>query len=603
MAKGEERGQRASARKLPSDHRPQDEDTPPEWGKHLTRTKDPQDFPPPGLIPLTWHKFRCQKPYESKTFKVPNSRTADSLQSLRALIKITSSQKTMDPIKEPNENKEGKVPLLQEVPECRSNPLSTAPRPSALKPATRKRVASSLGPIPGKGKRSLTMSTVVEEPMDFAGPVGHQSNCNFFGTLCWRCHKSSPFPIFAKNDGSCLYTQGTLELNTSAQGSQEPSPSTQVPGQASLYVKATFGQPRSAQASSEWSFRSSSPPKEDLRCSPSPRGGSRHSKLKKTKSRQVSKEADLKSVPSENGGLKVHHSSKKGGKASTSDKGAIIRHSTSPHGTSSHTASTTTRTRLRHAPYTQEAIKTSPADQECCNSSTDGDSPNGSVTPSSPHVINDVRHPISTKEGFRHSLSVQEGQKPLTSASEGLRAVCPVQWGLIYSPVPKSRKFRHTLSLPADVRSSLSYQRIGETFPYEYGDSICDLSVPGGHRHSRSMSNNLKWIPRHKGSWSSNLSPQGGTRPSQCDQRGLRLSYGHQVQGNFTIFLSKKESLKHTPSNKMSLRCAPSDQREFRDVPSNQEWARTSTSALGSPQHIPSAHGGFRPYMPVKLKF
>ncbi|OBS79924.1 hypothetical protein A6R68_21874, partial [Neotoma lepida] len=104
MAKCEERGQLASARKLPSDHRPQfsqaprpgtpfpfpqrDDDTPPKWGKHLTRTKDPCDFPPPGVIRLTWHKFR-------------------------------------------------------------------------------KRVASRLGPIPGKGKRSLTMSTVLEEPMDF----------------------------------------------------------------------------------------------------------------------------------------------------------------------------------------------------------------------------------------------------------------------------------------------------------------------------------------------------------------------------------------------------------------------------------------------------
>ncbi|OBS66159.1 hypothetical protein A6R68_05301, partial [Neotoma lepida] len=144
-----------------------DDDTPPEWGKHLTSTKDPRDFPPPGVIRLTRHKFRCQKPYEGKTFKVHDSWTADSLQSLRALIKSTPSQKTLDPIKEPKENKEGKVPLPQEVPECRSNPLSTAPRPSALQPATRKRVASSLGPIPGKVKRSLTMSTVLEDPMDF----------------------------------------------------------------------------------------------------------------------------------------------------------------------------------------------------------------------------------------------------------------------------------------------------------------------------------------------------------------------------------------------------------------------------------------------------
>ncbi|OBS64543.1 hypothetical protein A6R68_06917, partial [Neotoma lepida] len=559
--------------------------------------------------------------------------------------------------------------------------------------------------------------------------------------------RASPVPSSSlqKDDGSCLYTQGTLELNTSAQGSQEHSSSNQVSGHASLHAKATLGQPRLSDStknvsrhvpflegdiryplseldrsrsilsakgrltssmyaqkgssptstpqrsvpptvSSELSFRSSSPPKEDLRCSPSPRGGSRHSKLKKTKSRHASKEAGLKSVPSEDGGLKVHHSSRKGDKDSLSDKGAVrlktepkeslttssakgdcrssqshdeghrsspspqgvprhskstknklekapsdkadvhashsecggsnqfsllkrgprhslspqrdqkpkptpqeniepfisteggmgttppheenLRHSTSPHGTSSHTTCTSTKTRLRYTPYTQEAIKTSPAAQECCNSSIDGDSPNGSVTPSSSH-----------------------GQKPLTNASEGRGAVCPVHWGLMYSPVPKSSvtsfpvvqgKFRHTLSLLADMRSSLYYQRMGATFPYEYGDPICDPSVLGGHRYSHSMSINLKRIPRQRGSWSSNLSPQGGSRPSQCDQSGLRLSYGHLVQGSLTMFLSEKESLKHIPSNRMSLRCAPSDQREFRDVPSNQEWARTSTSALGN---------------------
>ncbi|OBS59368.1 hypothetical protein A6R68_09507 [Neotoma lepida] len=182
MAKREERGPQTSALKLHSGHGLQfsqpplpgtpfpfpqrDDDTPPEWGKHLTSTEDPRDFPSQGVIRLTRHKFRCQKPYEGKTFKVPDSRTADSLQSLRALIESTSSQKTLDPTKEPKENKEGKVPLPQEVPECTSNPLGKEPRPSALQPATRKRVAF-WGPIHGKVKRSLTMSTVLEELMVF----------------------------------------------------------------------------------------------------------------------------------------------------------------------------------------------------------------------------------------------------------------------------------------------------------------------------------------------------------------------------------------------------------------------------------------------------
>ncbi|OBS71824.1 hypothetical protein A6R68_13597, partial [Neotoma lepida] len=52
--------------------------------------------------------------------------------------------------------------------------------------------------------------------------------------------------------------------------------------------------------------------------------------------------------------------------------------------------------------------------------------------------MDNVKHPISTKEGFRHSLSAQEGQKPLTCACEGRGAMRPVQWGLMYSPVSKS---------------------------------------------------------------------------------------------------------------------------------------------------------------------
>lgn len=47
---------------------------------------------------------------------------------------------------------------MLEVPECRSNPLNREPKRSTLHPATM--------PIPGKVKKSLTMSTVFEELMD-----------------------------------------------------------------------------------------------------------------------------------------------------------------------------------------------------------------------------------------------------------------------------------------------------------------------------------------------------------------------------------------------------------------------------------------------------
>lgn len=138
-----------------------------QWETYLTSTKFPRDFAPPGVLRLARHKFRCQKPYEDKTFKIRNTGTADRLRSLRALIKTKSSKKTLDPLKELKEIKEGQDPLPPEVPGCRSNPLSREPRPSVLPPATRKRVAPTSVHRPGKVQRRLDMSTVFEEPMDF----------------------------------------------------------------------------------------------------------------------------------------------------------------------------------------------------------------------------------------------------------------------------------------------------------------------------------------------------------------------------------------------------------------------------------------------------
>ena len=287
------------------------------------------------------------------------------------------------------------------------------------------------------------------------------------------------------------------------------------------------------------------------------------------------------------------------------------RHSTAPRGTSSLT-STSTRKRLGHFPYTQEVIKTSTEAHESFRSSPDGDSPGGSVKSYSLSQSNDVRHPVSTKEDFKHTLSIQEGHKPSTGAREGSGIWIPVQWGLIYPPIPKGSgtsfpvvqgNFRHTRPQLADLRSSLSYQGRDTAFQYEHGTPICNPSVLGGHRYSHSVSCSLRRIPLQKGSLSSYLSTQEDIRPSQCDQRGLRLSYGHPVQGTFRIFQSERESLKNISSKSVNLTFAPCDQREFRNVASNVEWVRTSTSAPGSLQHNPSAHGGFRPYKPVKPKF
>ncbi|KAL6030677.1 hypothetical protein STEG23_026700 [Scotinomys teguina] len=157
---------------LPSDHRPQfsqppqpgtsfgvpqrNDDTSSRWRKSSTSIKDPRDLAPPGAIRLR-HKFRCQKPYEDKTFKVPGSRTADRLWSPTALRKKTSSKKTLDP----KDNNGGKVLLLMKAAEGRSNPPSRKPRPSASQPATKR-----------------TVTTVSEEPMDTGQPDTKVTQCN-----------------------------------------------------------------------------------------------------------------------------------------------------------------------------------------------------------------------------------------------------------------------------------------------------------------------------------------------------------------------------------------------------------------------------------------
>ncbi|XP_057616584.1 mucin-17-like [Chionomys nivalis] len=278
MAKPVKRGQRASAGPSHSDQRPQfsqlprpgtpfsgprpgspfwvpqwDDDILSQWGKHLphrpgtpfrgrrpgtpysvsqetylTSTKFPRDFAPPGVLRLTRHKFRCQKPYEDKTVKIPYTGTSGSLRSLRALIKTTSSKKTLDPLKDLKEIKERQVPLPPEVPDCRSNPLSREPRPSALPPATRKRVASTSVHRPGKVQRSLDMSTVFEEPMDFdhsGTRVSVTSPRHCAGDASEKVNEDDRAPGPSPADSST--DQRGLVISPQFQGSLQPSSPTQ----------------------------------------------------------------------------------------------------------------------------------------------------------------------------------------------------------------------------------------------------------------------------------------------------------------------------------------------------------------------------------------
>lgn len=277
------------------------------------------------------------------------------------------------------------------------------------------------------------------------------------------------------------------------------------------------------------------------------------------------------------------------------------RHSFSPHGTPSHTTLTSNLTRPRHAPYTQEAFKKSAEDQESFNSFPDRDISKGRVSLYSSPQSDDVRHLVSTVDGFRKALFVQEGKKTSTRTRERPMVFTRVKGGIIYSPAPKESytpssavqgKFGHTLL--SDLRS-LSYQGKGTAFQYQHGAPICDPSVLGGHRYTHSLSCNLRRIPRQKGSWSSKPSFEGGISPSQCDLKDFGLSNDHFVQTSLRSPQTERKLLKYTSPNKLSLRRGLRDQREFRNVPSNQEHIRTSTFALGASQYTPSQHGGYRP--------
>lgn len=207
------------------------------------------------------HKFRCQNPYKDKTAKIPYTGTADSLWSLRSLIKIQSIKETLDPLKELKEIKEEQVILSPEVPDCRSNPLSRKHRPSVLPPATRKRVASTSVHRPRKVQRSLDMSTVFEEPMDFdhlGTRVSVTSPRHCAGDASEKVNEDDrvpePSPADSSTDQRGLVisphfqdflqpsspTQGALGYSTSSQDAQGLPLSTNV-------IKGLWGQPISSQ--------------------------------------------------------------------------------------------------------------------------------------------------------------------------------------------------------------------------------------------------------------------------------------------------------------------------------------------------------------------
>ncbi|XP_031204376.1 uncharacterized protein LOC116075399 [Mastomys coucha] len=144
---------------------PPDSNTLSQCGKHTT-SRDLRDFVPLGLHRPTRSEFGCPKPYDDQKFQKPDAYVTEELQKLKACIMASANKRTLGPLRDLKEKKKWTVPLPLRVPEGMSNPLTRDTRPSVLQPATRKRVASTSVPIPGKVKRSRPMSTGFEEPMD-----------------------------------------------------------------------------------------------------------------------------------------------------------------------------------------------------------------------------------------------------------------------------------------------------------------------------------------------------------------------------------------------------------------------------------------------------
>ncbi|XP_031224940.1 uncharacterized protein LOC116089740 isoform X2 [Mastomys coucha] len=258
-------------------------DTLPQWGKHLqasqpprpgspfsvpqpdsntlsqcrkhTTSRDLRDFVPPGLLRPTRPEFRCQKPYDDHRLKKPGAHVTEELQKLKACIKASANKRTLGPLRDLKEKKKWTVPLPLRVPEGMSKPLTRDTRPSVLQPATRKRVASTSVPIPGKVKRSRPRSTGFEEPMevDQLGtrvPATSTKHSTRDASEKFKEDHTAPGPSSADSSvGQCgqdlVWSYGTgLRLKSLPQKASQFSQPQSPPSQAVLQASQGLSSPR-----------------------------------------------------------------------------------------------------------------------------------------------------------------------------------------------------------------------------------------------------------------------------------------------------------------------------------------------------------------------
>ncbi|XP_038168257.2 mucin-17-like [Arvicola amphibius] len=340
------------------------------------------------LLLLAASHHWCQKPYEDKTFKIPNTGTADRLQSLRAIIKTTSSKKTLDPLKELKEIKEGQVPLPPEVPDCRSNPLSREPRPSALPPATRKRVASTSVHRPWKVQRSLDMSTVFKEPMDFdhwSTRVSATSPRTCAGDASEKVNEDDTVP--GPSSANSFIDQRGLVI----------SPHFQVSLQSSSPIQGGLGSSTSSQ-DAQGLCRSTQEVLGETHCD---QGSMGH---------YISSQASQKPPPCDERKIKHVSLSRRGFRSPSSSQG-VINHSSSPPKS------------FRQAPSDQGGLHKAPLGKE------------RSKCVSTKWVLSDFSF---SQNGMCPTLSPQGSLTPLTAAKDGWRDIPSHEESQGYFPSPQN---------------------------------------------------------------------------------------------------------------------------------------------------------------------
>ena len=638
MARRVERGQQASARTLPSDQGPSvsqpprpgtpfsvpqrnsntvpqlgnllqgsqpprpgtpftvpqpDGNTLPQQGKHLT-SRDPRDFAPPGLLRRTRYKFRCPNPYEDQRFKKPDAHVTEKLQKLKALVKASAKKRTSDPLRNLKENKKWTVTLPLRVPEGTSHPLTRDTRPSVLQPATRKRVASSSVPIPGKVKRSQSMSTVFEEPMDFAqlgdrvpaasskngaGDASHKfkedhtvpgpSSAGQHGQVISPHIQGSPHPSRSSQGdlGSSTSPQDAQGLSLSTQQTQGLSLSTQDVFELTRYFQESMGHSTSAQASQRLPtcaerkiIHASSSRRSSKRLSPTLHNSNLSNSPPKHVGQDSSGQGDLQQAPSDKEGSKPP--SPKGNITDFSFVSNVSTSTSSPQESS--TCLTAAKAGHKAKSSHKDSQRRSPSPPKCPMQSA---SSKVSLRPdpadqgdfrTSPLNQEGFQSPLPLKNGLRSSLTVQRERNAITIPKVSLTPLIPAQAETKFStPIPGAQG--PLPSLEGALESSTHRLGVIET-----PESSKGTLVPSAHTQSE---------------LEPSASSPGVLRPSPSVRWPLGLSPSMEEHQRHVLksALPQKGRLNHSPVMKSDPEHSHSS-RGLKDALSKQRVSRKSRS-------------------------